>query len=370
MDFATFATIVKKYAKNPKMANDDLVNQLLSPIIYTYDIHNKKGESLLLSKARVSEIMNHKADIPNAIKKELGRSTIIYDIIDEMGIFIEECIDWQRTNKLIGELISVLRTEENFDNVLIEDLDNESKDLNKFLSHILVISLSESNKNKDYGTILRIEDNKKIKTVIGDLFSYGFNNRKTEKNIIVIPVNTAFDTHITRKLEGESFPLVSEKTIHGQWLNRMKKAGNDIELLNKRISTSLATLGFVPTGKALVGNGRTDTYPIGAISVIEYGNSIYFLLAISEFDGNNNARSSEKQIELALNSLVEVYDRIGMGYNMYMPVIGTGLSRSGMTFYDSYSLIKNTLLSNSSNIHGTIHIVVHFNDKDKIVMKG
>ena len=69
MDFATFATIVKKYAKNPRMANDNLVNQLLSPIIYTYDIQNKNGESLYLSKARVSEIMNHKADIPTAIKK-------------------------------------------------------------------------------------------------------------------------------------------------------------------------------------------------------------------------------------------------------------------------------------------------------------
>ena len=79
-----------------------------------------------------------------------------------MDTFIEDCLDEQRKNKLIDKLMSVIKSEEYYDNIFIKELDNDSEDLNKFLSHILVISLSESNKNKDSGTILSIEDNKKI----------------------------------------------------------------------------------------------------------------------------------------------------------------------------------------------------------------
>ena len=89
----------------------------------------------------------------------------------------------------------------------------------------------------------------------GDLFRFGFDNRHKKKNIVVIPVNTAFDTHVTRKLEGETYPLVSENTIHGQWLVRLKETGENLNRIDERIADSLKRAGFCPIKKSKTRNG-------------------------------------------------------------------------------------------------------------------
>ena len=90
----------------------------------------------------------------------------------------------------------------------------------------------------------------------GDLFRFGFDNRHKKKNIVVIPVNTAFDTHVTRKLEGETYPLVSENTIHGQWLVRLKETGENLNRIDERIADSLKRAGFCPIKKSKTRNSN------------------------------------------------------------------------------------------------------------------
>lgn len=55
----------------------------------------------------------------------------------------------------------------------------------------------------------------------GNLWKFGFPRFDRKPRIVVVNVNTAFDT-IVDPPEVHN-PLVSAKTVHGQWINQMKK---------------------------------------------------------------------------------------------------------------------------------------------------
>lgn len=99
-------------------------------------------------------------------------------------------------------------------------------------------------------------------------------------------------------------------------------------------------------------------YPVGTTVIIEETKAIFYLLAVSVFDENNIAHSSTEEIKRAIKYLLEFYNENGQGYKLYMPLIGTGRSRAGLDFQESYDLIINTLLDNESFIQGSINIVI------------
>ena len=66
-------------------------------------------------------------------------------------------------------------------------------------------------KQNKYSQIIYQNGANSVDLVFGDIFKFGFDNRKREKNIIVIPVNTSFETHITAKVEKEKFPILFQK---------------------------------------------------------------------------------------------------------------------------------------------------------------
>lgn len=101
-------------------------------------------------------------------------------------------------------------------------------------------------------------------------------------------------------------------------------------------------------------------YPIGTIAVIYHLNTIFYLLAISEFDENNNAQSNEEYIKIAIENLLDFYDKNGEGYPLYLPLIGTWLSRVNLTSEKSLEIILSTMMKdkNKDKIHGEINIVI------------
>lgn len=201
----------------------------------------------------------------------------------------------------------------------------------------------------------------KVYACYDDIFKI---SKLRQKKIIVIPVNDTFETIVDDDLTRKK-SLVSKNTIHGQWIMRMNSSGIDANNLNEIIQESL--LEADPVAEKKLDRGNKKSYPIGTIaSVSADDDTVYYLLAISKFDSNNNAHSSRKEIRDSLDCLLDYYDKNGQGYPLYIPLFGTGMSRSKMSHEQSFKLIKSTILTNEKLINGSIIIVVYNNDKDKV----
>ncbi len=78
-----------------------------------------------------------------------------------------------------------------------------------------------------------------IDVVSVDLFDIPVKKEPLEKVNIVIPVNTSFETRIEGRHGEVVIPLVSENTIHGQWINYMNNRGLGYSELNRLIDLGL-----------------------------------------------------------------------------------------------------------------------------------
>lgn len=210
-----------------------------------------------------------------------------------------------------------------------------------------------------------------VSAFYGDLMEKAFPKKQAEKCIVVIPVNDAFDTIVESPDEKTAHPLVSENTIHGMWLKKfLQRSKSTPAQLQERIDKNLALNGFKPTriidrSEKLKGNLRS--YRLGTIAEIDgYNGVLFYLVAVSTFDVSNNAHATKKEIRDAVDDLIEFYDSKGQGETLYLPLIGTGSSRSGLTLQQSLTTIKSCVLTGEKAINGAINIVVYKNDRDKI----
>ena len=206
----------------------------------------------------------------------------------------------------------------------------------------------------------------KISIIYGDILKLGFPKQNVEKRIIVIPVNTHFDTIVDECISEVDKPLVSIKSIHGQWL---KKICIDIksEKLNAIIHDDLKSQNVQPDMDGDRSRGNAREYPIGTIAVVSGKNNVeFFLLALTKFDDNNNAQGSNDYFFEALRKLIGIYNRRGQGYPLYIPIMGTRLSRSGLSHADALNKIISILQLERDQIHGSINIVIYDEDRDKV----
>lgn len=207
-----------------------------------------------------------------------------------------------------------------------------------------------------------------IKIIYSDIFKIGFESYKSKK-IVVIPVNNTFDTIIEEPGEGVINPLVSPNTIHGQWIKRyLKETKITQKELNNKIQEDLKKRNILEEKIILNKNkGNNNSYPLGTISVINgHRNSIFYLIAISEFGEKNDAHTTSIKIRNAIDNLIDFYDKNGQGFSIYIPLMGTGSSRADLTHEQSLKMIKSTILINEKFINGEVNIVVYDKDKDKI----
>lgn len=163
---------------------------------------------------------------------------------------------------------------------------------------------------------LRI-NNTKIVIQEGDIFEAL--DKKTDERkgeISVIPVNNCFDTIVDNR-------IIAEKTLHGQYINRLIKEGkleglNDViekdEILNK-------THKRIEVPERI--KGRKVQYPIG--SVVEFES--YALAAFAKFDENNKAYLSAEEYTRFWMCFWENIDEIFAGRTINIPLIGAGIAR-------------------------------------------
>ena len=112
--------------------------------------------------------------------------------------------------------------------------------------------------------------------------------------------------------------------------------------------------------------GNKIRYKKGTVAIVGgNNNTIFYLLAISSFNDKNNAQSTKKELRDSIDSLIKFYDENGQGIPMFLPLMGTGSSRVGITHEQSLKIIKSSVLT-SDEINGSINIVVYNGDKDKV----
>ena len=361
INLSDLTKLLKMYAINSSISDEEFLNAFLNPLIMAGNITNKNGDEFYLNKNRTSEIMNHKADVPAKLRNALSFYGIKENTIKEMDLFLADYIDPGKKTDLLGKLQEMMKEMPDITAII----DNNVQ-LPAILTELLFSAVKSCNlPNPETVLIWKCGCNS-IDVQSGDLFHFGFDNRHKKNNIVVIPVNTAFDTVITRRFEGEGYPLVSENTVHGQWLIRMIESGESRDQLDIRISESLKKTGFNPLKQATTENGKKQCYKTGAVAMIETKNAVYFLVALSEFNGHNNAKTSSDDIDSAIGSLLDVYDRFGQGYDLYLPLMGTGLSRAGLSIQQAYDLEINSLLKNKNSIHGNVHVILRPEDRKEL----
>ncbi len=203
--------------------------------------------------------------------------------------------------------------------------------------------------------VLWEKGNGKIRVMYGDILKVAFPPKCKENRIVVIPVNTCFDTIVGNG-------LVSENTIHGKWLEGMVKRGVSITELDKKITQSIKALNLNTLerySEAQKPKGKLERFPQGTIISIEgeYGLE-YYLLALSEFDENLNAQCTKEEFVNCIQDLMTFYDKNGQGRPIYLPLMGTGLSRVNISPEESLNILTNMIMLNRNKVHGVVNIIV------------
>lgn len=205
----------------------------------------------------------------------------------------------------------------------------------------------------------------KIQVLYGDIFKDAFPKKHKKSKIIVIPVNTSFDS-----LVGSG--IVSERSIHGQWIRQMEKHGLYQDALDREIEQALIQQNIHATKEIALKDrprGKRKIYPRGTVLQIDWKNGVrFFLLALSEFDENLNAQCSRKEYMQCIEELIKFYDREGQGDSLYLPLMGTGLSRVNIEEQVALSIIVNMFRLNQDRIHGEVNIVVFNKTKNHVSM--
>lgn len=348
---------MRNYCIDKSIKNENLVNEPLEAFFEYANLKKQKGankgEIFRYEYSESSRIVNNKLEISAQIRDALRRVGMEEIIEESVQCFYEDNIDKSVVKDMLDDFLSSL---ENSPNLRQKEFSNIKKCLDDpglFLAKIVVCSLKEPNlKENQEESVIWNKGNAAIKVIKGDIFTYALGKRSKKRRIVVIPVNTSFDTHITTKAEKEPCPFVSQITLHGQLLHRLSIKGIKEDDVSRRIKEDLMA------NKTISGKEKELDLPIGTIATMEENNAILYLLAISKFNKNNNAQSSEKDIRIAIQKLLEYYDTKGQGYDLYMPLLGTGMSRAGLDNQESLDLIIRTLLEYEKRIHGAINIVI------------
>ena len=184
-----------------------------------------------------------------------------------------------------------------------------------------------------------------------------FNSDK--ERIVVISVNTHYDTIVNKR-------LVSKESIHGQWIGWMKAAGITPEELNCKIYDAAKEQKIKSIGDDDSKDGNTSVYERGTIIDLTHNNTRFFLLALSEFNTTLNAQTNRDQLIDAIKNLITYYDESGCGQPLYIPLIGTELSRVNITEQESLELLTSMFKLYSDKIHGNTSIVVYKKHRNQV----
>lgn len=366
-NLASYIKILKRNSKSASESDEYFVAELFDTFVLAFGLKNKKKEAFRLDKYQVSKLLNQETDVPSELRKRVINESDLSEVYDGFEVFVDSVLGKDYLEINLEHIDSLIMKDPFISKEEKKIFEKEKTDATKYLFKAFIGALKINNANpKIESATIWSRGNSSLKVVSANLITKAFPKTNTAHDIIiVIPVNTSFETEVT--VSGSIGPqLVSENTIHGKWLTTLYGKQISKENIDYKISESLDSLGVNPTHKSKSKDGKQDLYPIGTIAVYKHNRSVFYLWAISEFDEKNRAQSTQDEIRAALESLLEFYDAYGQGADMYIPLVGTGRSRANMTHQESYDLIKRVVIENENKVHGNITIVVLPDDYEKI----
>lgn len=225
-------------------------------------------------------------------------------------------------------------------------------------------------KNKE---IIYENGNSRITICYNDIIKIAFRKKKKHnKRIIVIPVNTCFDTIIDEDISKVKKPLVSLESIHGKWIKEITARGMSLDELDTRIKNSLKKqeiypISVIPENEKT--RGKREEFAKGTIAIInENENTYFYLFALSKFDEHNNAQPLKEEFIEIIHKLISFYNRNGQGYELYLPLMGTNLSRIGISHEEALTILESSFKLYSDEIYGKISIVIYNKEKNKVAI--
>ena len=354
LTLSVFLKTIKKYANNISVSDEDFVREFFDYFIDGLDIKNKKGNLYYFEKSMISELMGQKQDVPAVIRGAVCHYNANHKIPSLMQDFMDNQMNHSRIESMLAELKNIINSDSTISQSAKETICNMG-DI-ECISNIFVEAIKAPNTVLKEKRVLWQSGDSSLNVLLADIIRISFGDSKNKK-IVVIPVNTTFETKLSSNAEEEIYPLVSENTIHGKWLANILQFVSK-EDLDKRIEGYLSKIGTEPIGECVCPGGKSILYSIGDTVIIQHNDTIFYLLAISDFDEKNKAHSSAELIEKSIERLLEYYDDVGQGYELYLPLLGTGKSRAQLSSKASCDMIKNTVMKNSNIVNGIINIVV------------
>ena len=196
------------------------------------------------------------------------------------------------------------------------------------------------------------QTNKKICVKFGNIFKCD--------GVRIIGVNNFFDTNV----DGY---IVSPNSLHGQLLTMLNDKGKSFDAAVKKIKN--VNPQFINRKK-----GKQYIYPIGTPTWFKTNDKIkYVITALS--DTNNNkyeAHASIDDIKLATHNALLEAESIAEAGDIYFPLWGTKLARSGLNHQEALCLmlqsVKKTL--ETCAMKGNVSIIVYRDDFAKVDLKA
>lgn len=221
---------------------------------------------------------------------------------------------------------------------------------------------------KERYELMEVSDGHHVYVQYGDVFSPNEVNNPAERRNIIIPVNRCFDT----KIDDD---LVSSKTLHGECMLRLYEKGfYTEETLYEAIHKFLDENVQIEPEVILQSekrSGNLKRYPAGTVAEIKVSETCtYFFLALSWFDRNLHANTSDEDYVVALVKLLQWCNRRSQKYPIVMPLIGAGASDLRKSEKDILDYLIKLIQMNRNLVNSDIHIVVRSSGKDSIGIAG
>jgi hypothetical protein len=188
-----------------------------------------------------------------------------------------------------------------------------------------------------------------IRVVEGDLFD--------EPGHVVIGTCDTFDT--------ETPSIIAKGSLQGQALERFY--GGDVKELDRQI---LHALGGRNPSARIDKPGKQEKFGVGTVAALKQSGRYLFLLAYSEMNEKNEARSTADALWSSLSSLWQEVSVHGNGTSVSIPVIGGGMSRMSQILpaQDSIRFIALSFMmaSRKERVCDELRIIVRQSDYAKL----
>ena len=172
-----------------------------------------------------------------------------------------------------------------------------------------------------------------------------------QRGCAIVPANDFFDNVVNES-------IVAEKSVDGQMIKRFW--AGDLSSMDNAVNEQLANIPF--TVEARVSPAKNKRYAIGTSVVLKARDNLRIIwVALTNTDiSTNKTHAGMEDLQRAIRSTLVAARNKGNGDTLNFPLMGGGLSRTGLNSSFLLNLLIGVIVDESKNEHitETINIVL------------